>query len=626
MRAYRFILFLAFAVAQLFFFSNNSAAQSINTSKLDDNPFAFRQSITAGDLSFRWDFEGGSLDSAALISAGDTLVFDIFSRKDPLNPADPKLAPSSRWYLFRMEGTKGKKIRLNIKRSECRRPFWSADGNSFERLETQEAPLGEGYIFLDCAERHPYDTIYIAYHNPYLASRLNSCIERWSKLPYVECSSIGKSMEGREMPILHITGNSAGELAESTPAWFSNTASSTTAAKSVTAASSTTTASSTTAAKSATASIGKSSNKFRVYIHGRIHTSESPASWHLEKLIDLITASTPQAAALRERVDFYILPFTNPDGVVNGLSRSGLHGINLEVNHADPDSLTCPEVKNIRAFLTSLTSDGKPVDLFLNMHSQIADYVTYWIHTRESSSRDAFFNLMKISDLTTSQNRLFSKREYSFSNMHSKYLEGWFWDNFGEQTTAITFETPYSFYGKKRPRRAEGSSTNGGSAAANVSNSAANGSAAATEGSGAVADTVWVSERGMEELAVNSFNAVCDFFGVESEERMTAEVKSGSGCKKSADKEYLYTGKGFAEVTRDGGKVSYRRPYLKSGEYDLYIWRCGTLDSAVEEENAFIKVDRVIQKRNGKFKYKYNSTKKGERLGSALLIPAAASK
>lgn len=533
------------SLAALLFFAagigNVFAQNLIDTAKHPGNPFAERQSVSCGGINFRWDFEGGSLDSVALVSQGDTLVYDLFSRRDPLNPADPKLPPSSRWYLFRMEGTSGKRIKLNIKRSECRRPFWSLNGVEYERLSAEEAPLGQGYILLDCATAHPADTIYIAYHNPYLASRLNKKIEQWSKLPFVQVSSIGKSYEGREMPLLHITEPS-------------------------------------------------DCRKYVVYIHGRIHTSESPSSWHLEKLIDLIVANTPHSKRLREQLDLYILPFTNPDGVVNGLSRSALHGINLEVNHADPDSLTAVEVKNIRAFLTELTSKGKAVDLFLNMHSQIADYVTYWIHTAESSSKEAFFNLMKIANLTTSQNRLFTKGEFSFSKMHPKYLEGWFWDRFKEKTTALTFETPYSFYGRKR---------------------------------GEVTDTLWVSERGMEELAANSYNALGDFFGIESQDRLFAEPKSGGGARQLRDKEYLYPGKSYVLAKRNGAKTIYKRSYLDAGKYNLYIWRCNLPGICEGDDNAFVKVGTIEQKKNGKFKYKYNKTIKGERLGTALLLPVS---
>ncbi|MBQ7997775.1 MAG: hypothetical protein IJ296_00375, partial [Bacteroidales bacterium] len=63
------------------------------------------------------------------------------------------------------------------------------------------------------------------------------------------------------------------------------------------------------------------------------------------------------AEDLRKNVVFYILPFTNPDGVQEGMSRSNSNGINLEVNYNYPDELTAQEVKNIKAFLTKVTAE-----------------------------------------------------------------------------------------------------------------------------------------------------------------------------------------------------------------------------------------------------------------------------
>ena len=83
------------------------------------------------------EFDSGSLGGYALLdsvwihrSAGDSLqvvTFGILSRTDPENPVDTAIAPSSRWYHFRMEGVKGKQVFLHIENSEAIRPFYSYD-------------------------------------------------------------------------------------------------------------------------------------------------------------------------------------------------------------------------------------------------------------------------------------------------------------------------------------------------------------------------------------------------------------------------------------------------------------------------------------------------------------------
>ena len=90
----------------LLFFCNGAASQ-VKTDSL----------VKKTGITFSTDFESGSLDSVALGRLAVTApqrerqtteyVFDIYSRLDPENPADPKLAPSGRWFYFMMTGGRG---------------------------------------------------------------------------------------------------------------------------------------------------------------------------------------------------------------------------------------------------------------------------------------------------------------------------------------------------------------------------------------------------------------------------------------------------------------------------------------------------------------------------------------
>ena len=206
-------------------------------------------------IRFTTDFESGSLDSvelkkAAMVSSQMQkpeilFEFDIYSRLDPANPADPKLAPSGRWFYFKMERVKDKQITLNFHNTDPKRPYYSYDGENFTRFSPEEAPE-----YGKITKRFEHDTVYIAYFPPYTVSYLNSRIDQWSRRGCVKVESIGKSEHGRQMPLLTVT--------EPNPDLPDN-------------------------------------KKHVVYIHGRIHTSETPASWHLDKLIDLITGDSGYA-------------------------------------------------------------------------------------------------------------------------------------------------------------------------------------------------------------------------------------------------------------------------------------------------------------------------------------------
>lgn len=494
-------------------------------------------------ITFSINFESGSLDSVSCkemmmilpqMQAGtERLTFDIFSRYDPLNPADPKLPPSARWYHFLMDGVKDKEVILNIHNSDARRPFYSYDGKNYVRFSDEECAVKN-----TIRKKYEQSRVYIAYFVPYTESYLNSRIEEWKKNDCVEITSIGKSEHGRNMPLLIVTNHN----------------------------------------------IGNDTKKI-VYIHGRIHTSETPGSWHLDKMIDILAGDSQYAKELRDHIVFYILPFANPDGVQEGMSRSNAKGINLEVNWDSPDTLTSQEVKNIRAFLGKLTSTGKPVDIMLNMHSQSANFVTYWVHKAESTSERYYKNLMLFSNLTINENPHFYKNDLSFSNVAPRYIEGWFWDKFGEKTVAICFETPYTYYNNNR-----------------------NGE--------------WATIENLQSMAIHNVYAIGDYLGIQTSERIIVpEPKKGKKFKRENDLNHIYFGDSYLLANKAGASVKYKLKSLSQGKYGVYKWNTGeNLTASNKGENEWIKIGTHIQNNNGKFVYIYQGNGPGDKADNLLLI------
>ena len=58
-----------------------------------------------------------------------------------------------------------------------------------------------------------------------------------------------------------------------------------------------------------------------IVVTARVHPGEAQASWMMEGFVDFLTSTAPEAAALRQRFVFVVVPMLNPDGVVLGNSR-----------------------------------------------------------------------------------------------------------------------------------------------------------------------------------------------------------------------------------------------------------------------------------------------------------------
>ncbi len=531
----------------LFFYGISAGINSVQAQNVHDT-------LQTG-LTFRTDFECGSLDNVYVLSrqfvpdsaamrpegsgkfadpAADSIlriVCNIYSMYDPANPADPKLAPSARWYHFLIGGTKNKEIVLNVKHSDARRPFYSYDGVHYTRFSSEEAPDGQ-----TLKKKYENDSVYIAYFIPYAESYLQKRIGEWSARPSVKVSSLGKSEHGRNMPLLTITN-------------------------------------------------GSPAGKKKIYIHGRVHPSESPASWHLDEMIEILSGDSGYASDLRDQAVFYIVPFTNPDGVQEGMSRSNGEGINIEVNWDSPQSLTAVEVKNIRSFLEKITSDGQPLDVFLNMHSQSDNFATYWIHKAEGTSPVYYKNLVLFSCLTTDGNPFFHNEDLSFSNIAPRYAEGWLWNHFGAKTIALTFETPYTFYNSDPAKE-------------------------------------WVTIENLRAMAIHNVYAIGDFLGLQTRARITVgEPEKGKRVKKGSDNNLTYFGNGYLVAKKDGASVKYRLPHVPRGEYEIYKWEVGPNHSPdIIRGNRWVKTGDYSQSKDGKFKYVLSGVENGGIIDSILLL------
>ncbi len=495
-------------------------------------------------VKFSANFDSGSIGSHELIDSawihranGDSILalsYIIRSKFDPLNPIDTSLTPNARWYFFSMTGVKKKQLFLNIQNSEAIRPFYSYDGLDYKRLEHLEN-IFEGSI----NKIFTKDTVFIAHFIPYTYSRLLTKLEEWRAKSFVANEIIGESSLGLPIEMLTVTDKSVND-----------------------------------------------NLKKKVWIHGRSHPSESPASWHLEAMIDQIVSDTPLAKELRKNTIFYLVPIINPDGVKGGFSRSSSTGVNIEINWDQPDSLTMPEVKTLKKAIEKITL-GKPLDLFLNMHSQISNSITYWIHTAESTSEMFLRKQLLLSALTINYSPYYRAEDQSFSDLAARYAEGWIWKKFGQKTIALTFETPYTYYNQE------------------------------IEGP-------WVSLENLSELALSSLYSISDLLGLNKTDRIILdpfENKTAKNWEQNSENSKLFFGESYLVAQKKEAKLKYSLTNLQKGRYTLYRWQIGPASTDFSSDsNIWIKEAIVIQKRDGKFNFKIKAKEKGESADALLLV------
>ncbi|MDR0845438.1 MAG: aspartate/glutamate racemase family protein, partial [Tannerella sp.] len=503
---------------------------------------AFLISLAANaQVRFDADFESGSIGHVTLIdsvtiqtSGTDSVLhlsYIVESRFDPLNPVDTALPPSARWFYFRVTGVQNKYIYFDLKNTDPLRAVYSCDNKEFKRFNESDARLGRISKYFD------RDTAYIAYFVPYTNAFLQERIAQWQQHKDVNVQTFGRSFHNRPMQLLTITDQTVSD-----------------------------------------------ENKIRVWMHARTHTSETPGSWQLDGLIESLLSDNADARAYRKAFVFYIVPFVNPDGVAEGLSRSNSLGVNQEINWDRNDSLTVVEVKNLKRQLTELTANRK-LDLALNIHSQINNSATYWVHTAGSTNDRFLCKELLLSYRTMFDNSYLAPGELSFSRVAPRYPEGWFWDKFGDQTLAVTIETPYTYYG---------------------------------------ASDIWVDTQNLRDFGKATLHAIAMYFGVSTPDRIlldneSAKAKGRWEKVESAGKVYL--GDNYVSAQKANSKLTYQYKNLPAGNYQVYRWSVGeSSENPAYDSNKWVPAGAHTQKKTSKFKYRLTAGKPGEIFDAIMLV------
>ena len=293
-----------------------------------------------GPVRFNASFEGGSLARVEAVSDTNYRVY-LEGQQDARGRNR-----QATWIYFRMDNVRGRDLTITLTgylpgeyndRPSAHMnaeavPVYSHDGTTWQYFPGHEwnTEAKEGTVKIR-AER---DSLWIATIPPYTHSRLTTLLRELDPLPHVRIESIGRSVEGRDLPLVTVTNFATPDT-----------------------------------------------NKKTLWLQARQHAWESLTSFIVEGAMKFVTSDDPAAQALRDRYVFIFTPMLDPDGCVAGGVRFNANGYDVnrhwdEVDLRDPEWLRrAPEIWYPKKAVRDVVRSGRRVDLMVNLHNTIGEYL-----------------------------------------------------------------------------------------------------------------------------------------------------------------------------------------------------------------------------------------------------------
>jgi dienelactone hydrolase len=284
------------------------------------------------DITIHTDFEGGRLGRVEQVApahfrCGVAGQSDQDGRNRQAN-----------WYYFRVDGCRRREVTVDLvdlpgeynykpNRGAVTAdtlPVYSYDGRNWRHFEATEYDATEPRLRLRLTPES--DSVWIAHVPPYTNADLARLLKEYEKSRDLEVTSIGRTLQGRSIPLLTITAEGVG------------------------------------------------APKKTIWLMFRQHAWESGTSWVAEGAIRFLLS--PAAEPIRRASVFKILPMCDPDGVALGGVRFNVKGYDLNRNWDVVDPQSMPEIAAQRRAILDWVDSGKPVDLFLALHNtETAEYL-----------------------------------------------------------------------------------------------------------------------------------------------------------------------------------------------------------------------------------------------------------
>jgi Zinc carboxypeptidase/Cytosolic carboxypeptidase N-terminal domain len=273
-----------------------------------------------------WNFEGGSL--AKVERAGpESFLCHVKGQVDQ----DGRNRQANSYY-FRVDGAKGRTLTFTMVDltgeynyrpnagaiTGDTLPFYSSDGTDWHPI--QEARYDVSGPSLTYKIEMPSNQVWIAHTPPYTLANFKNLSGDLAHNPDVTMQTIGRSVEGREIPLVTITDRAT-------------------------------------------------TNKKVIWLMFRQHAWESGSSWTGEGLIRFVSSDDSIARQIRSETIIKVLPLCDPDGVFHGTVRFNRYGFDLNRNWDVTDPVKMPEIAAERKAIVEWVKGGRRIDFFLTLHN-----------------------------------------------------------------------------------------------------------------------------------------------------------------------------------------------------------------------------------------------------------------
>jgi hypothetical protein len=132
------------------------------------------------------------------------------------------------------------------------------------------------------------------------------------------------------------------------------------------------------------------------------------------------------------------------DGVYLGLSRWNQEGIDLEDRWCEWEK---PETQAMKQQIDAFMAGDNPIKVSLNLHTTLTRRKkdSFFFKHIQPSVTKAFEDIQqRYIDAFANATPLFGNLSPSFSQLHEcRFVESYYWNNWGESVMAMTYETHY---------------------------------------------------------------------------------------------------------------------------------------------------------------------------------------
>ncbi len=464
-------------------------------------------------IKFDANFESGNMNS---VSTLDSVNYTVSTKSDI----------GGRWFYFRITGVKNKFIRVNVVDdmyndiNDVKRAMYSYDNKNFMRFTAEESP-SQGTF----QKTFAHDTVYAAYYTPYTFSYLQQRIRLWSSSEYISIDTLGFTNHNLPIQEIILTDKSIPD-----------------------------------------------DNKYQVWIHARTHPGETSASWHFDGIVQTLLKDDDVIEYYRKNIAFHLIPFTNPDGVYYGKSRTNYDGIDVESNWDESDVNTSTEVKILKKRMTEL-NNKKPFVVFLNLHSQASPFCTMWIHTPGSTSDLFYQKEFQMANLNSSDIPYFAQTDYSQSTLQPVFPEGWQWDNWGDKIMALTYETPFDQF----------------------------------------SDGTWVTNDNLFEIGNRTVYAIAEYLQLTQPKYIILDnndaIITGNWTRDSSGVQFYGSNYLKNNLGNGNDSVTFQTQTLEPGNYDAYAWWPANSSNAYNTKfhivtgGSFTEIEKTQQVNGGQWNF-----------------------